>query len=96
MILCYGQDLITRILTPIHIWRCTGDFEQAKAFTEKYSAVNDHFLKIRKIIIDVNIPRRLELYHNLEIGTDSNINIKQYSDSLEGIINSYVDRYFIF
>ena len=68
MILCYGQDLISRILTPIHIWRCTGNFEQAKTFFDKYSAVNDHYLKIRKIIMDISIPRRLELFHNLEIG----------------------------
>ena len=92
MILCYGQDLISRILTPIHIWKCSGDAEQAKLFTEKYSHVNEFFLKIRKLICDINIPRRLELFHNLELTTDGNICIKQYPDSLEGIINSYVER----
>jgi dipeptidyl-peptidase-3 len=92
MILCYGQDLVSRILTPIHIWRCTGDAEQAKVFSDKYSAVNDFYLKIRKIICDISIPRRLELFHNLEMGIDGNIIIKHYPESLEGIINSYVDR----
>ena len=92
MILCYGQDLISRILTPIHIWKCTGDSAQAKLFTEKYSAVNEFFLRVRKIICDISIPHRLELYHNLEIGNDANVTIKNYPETLEGIINSYVDR----
>jgi dipeptidyl-peptidase-3 len=92
MILCYGQNLISRILTPIHIWKCTGDAESAKAFCEKYSSVGDQFLKIRKIIMDTSIPRRLELYHNLELTEEKNVVIKLYPETLEGIINSYVDR----
>lgn len=92
MIICYGQDLVSRILTPIHIWKCTGDAEEAKKFYDKYSTVNDYFLKIHKIICDINIPRRMELFHNLEMGTDGNVSIKQYPESMEGIINSYVDR----
>lgn len=93
MILCYGQTLLSRILTPIHIWKCTGDVESAKAFTEQYSSVPDQFLKIRKIIVDTNIPRRLELFHNLEMATDKSITIKTYPETFEGIINSFVDRY---
>ena len=92
MLLCYGQDLVSRMLTSLHVWKCTGDYEEARLFTEKYSSVNDYFLKIRKIICDMNIPRRLELFCNLEISNDSEVTIKHYPDSLEGIINSYVDR----
>lgn len=92
MVLCYGQDLLNRITTMLHIWKCTGNYQEAKLFTEKYSQVNDYYLKIRKIITDINIPRRLELFANLEISNDSEVTIKQYPDSLEGIINSFVDR----
>jgi dipeptidyl-peptidase-3 len=92
MILCYGQNIVSRILTPIHIWKCTGDSEPAKAFVENYSSVPDHFLKIRKIIIDSNIPRRLELYFNFELDEEKNVTIKSYPETQEGIINSFVDR----
>jgi len=92
MILCYGQDLVSRILTPLHIWKCTGDSETAKNFSAKYSTVDENFLKIRKLIMDISIPRRLELFHNLEICSEFDVNIKSYPESLEGIINSYVDR----
>jgi hypothetical protein len=95
MILCYGQNIVSRILTPIHIWKCTGDSESAKAFVENYSTVPDLYLKIRKIINDTNIPRRLELYYNLEIDEEKNVTIKSYPETHEGIIYSFVDRYII-
>ncbi len=93
MILCYGQEIVTKILTNIHVWKCTGDFKSAKEFSDKHSQVSDFFLKIRQIIIDSAIPRRLELYHNIEMDENNQIKIKTYSESLEGIINSFVDRY---
>lgn len=91
MLLCYGQEIVTRMLTSLHIWRCTGDLESAKAFYDKHSTVNEHFLKIRKIIVDVQIPRRLVLNHNLSLD-DTNVTIESYPESLEGIIESFVDR----
>jgi dipeptidyl-peptidase-3 len=81
-------------MTHIHIWKCTGDVEEAKKFSNKYSMVNENFLKIRKIISDNSPPIRLQLYFNLEIDNNQEVTIKQYPESLEGIINSFVDRYF--
>jgi dipeptidyl-peptidase-3 len=92
MILIYGQELVTKILVPLHIWRCTGDIDEARPFIEKYSQVNESFLKIQKVIKENEIPRRLELYYNLNIDNNSNVSIDEYPATLEGIINSFVDR----
>lgn len=93
MILIYGQELVNRILVPLHIWRCTGDVQSARPFIEKYSSVNEYFLKIRKVIIEHQIPRRLELFNNLVLDINSmNVSLQKYPDTLEGIINSFVDR----
>ena len=94
MIICYGQEIVIKILTYLHIWKCTGDIESAKSFYDKYSIVNEYFLKIIKKLKYNQFSKYLELYHNLDIDMDQNINIIDYPVTLEGIINSYVDRYF--
>lgn len=93
MILCYGHEIVSKILSYLHIWKCTGNIEEARPFWEKYSQVNEYFLKIRKIIQDNDFPRRLFLYHNLNIDEELNVTVEYYPDTLEGIIKSFVDRY---
>ena len=92
MIIYYGQELVNRILTPIHIWKCTGNSVDAKAFVQKYSAVNEKFLKIKKIIEEYKTPRRLELNHNIIIDENMNVEIEEYPETMEGIIKSFVNR----
>lgn len=92
MLLCYGQDIVSRILTPIHIWRCTGNSNEAREFFNKYSSVNDYFLKIRKVILETEVPRRLELNHNLKIDSNCNVTLEEYPLTPEGIINSFIHR----
>jgi dipeptidyl-peptidase-3 len=92
MIIYYGQDVVNRILTPLHIWKCTGNAKDARAFVQKYSAVNDYFLKIKKILDDYKIPRRLELNQNLFIDEHVNVVVEEYQETMEGIIKSFVNR----
>lgn len=93
MILCYGNELVTKMLQDIHVWMCTGDIYQASQFFEKYSLVNEKFLKIKKLIKENFIPRRLCLFDNLELNeSNMTVDIKEYPDTMEGIIQSFVDR----
>ena len=92
-IMKHGKALVEKILTHLHIYKATGDFENAKIFYDKYSTVNDYYLKIRDILIANETPRRLELYHNLKVNDDKTISIVEYPETLEGVIESFVDRY---
>ena len=82
-----------KILTHLHIYKATGDFENAKIFYDKYSAVDEYYLKIRDILIANETPRRLELNHNLKMNDDKTISIVEYPETVEGLIESFVDRY---
>ena len=95
MIICYGQEIVSKILLNLHIWKCTGDYDSAKSFYDKYSVVNEYFVKLIKIIKINRYSKNLELYNNLEIDLDKNIQIIDYPVTMEGIINSYVDRYIL-
>ena len=94
MIIFYGRDIVQELLIKIHIWKCTGNYERAKKFIEKYLEVNDDFLKIRKKICESKYFYRYYLYHNLKKSdSDNTITIQEYPETMEGIIQSYVERY---
>lgn len=88
----YGKELIRKILLNLHIWKCTCDVESANEFYEYYSKVDEKFTKIRKICCDNEKPRRIELNHNLIIENDD-VKVIEYPETLENVIQSFVDRY---
>ena len=92
-ILEYGQELVGQILLRLHIWKCTADSESAKEFYAHHSEVSEFFLRVRKITCDNEKPRRLELNHNLKLDENNNVVLVEYPETVEGIIESYVDRY---
>jgi len=84
--------MLTKMIVPIHIWRSTGDFTSAKEFYDKYSVVDESFYKVREFIVENNSINRRSLQYNLVADKDNNITVKKYNQSLEGIIESFVDR----
>ena len=92
-IIKHGKALVEKILTHLHIYKATGDFENGKIFYDKYSAVDEYYLKIREIVIANETPRRLELNHNLKMNDDKTTSIVEYPETAEGIIQSSVDRF---
>lgn len=54
-------ESLKAFLRKLHIYKSIGDFEEAAKFFNHYSEVDDLMLKLRKIVIDNKIPRRLEL-----------------------------------
>ena len=92
-ILIYGKELLSKIMTKIHIWKCTGDVENASNFINNYSQLDEKFLKIKKIVEKNNTTVTLFLFHNLIKDEDGNISYKEYKENLLGIIESNLDRF---
>ena len=92
-ILIYGKQLLSKIMVKIHIWKCTGDVENASKFINSYSEIDDRFLKIKQIIAKKSRTISLFLFHNLIMDENGTVNYKEYKDSLEGIIESNIDRF---
>lgn len=93
MILCYGHELVTRIIIPLQIWMSTGNNEEASMFFDKYSQIPEDYLKIKKILNENFIPSRLHLFDNLELDElTQNVSVREYPETIEGIIHSFVDR----
>jgi hypothetical protein len=85
--------MVTRMIIPIQIWMSTGNNEEAAMFFDKYSQVPEQYLKIKKLLNENFIPRRLQFFDNLELDDQTqNVYIKEYPETIEGIIQSFVDR----
>lgn len=71
-----------------------GDFEAAKAMFDHYSRVDEQMLRAREIVIAHKKPRPLTLQPNmfLDVTTGEPV-YKGYEASLEGLVQSYVERY---
>lgn len=93
MILCSGNEILAKLLTKLHIWKCLGDVDSTKNFIKEYSIVDEKFLKIKKLIDKNIIPKKFFLYNNLFQSDDGSIIYKEYPDDLEGFIESNIDRY---
>ena len=92
-ILIYGKELLSKLMIKIHIWKCTGDVENARKCIDKYSEVDEKFLKIKNIVENNNSTISLFLFHNLIMDEDGNVKYKEYKDNLTGIIQSNIDRF---
>jgi len=87
-------EAMSRFLQKLHVFKSMGDFEAGKALFEHYSAVDEQMLKLRKIVIDWKLPRRLELQPNLFFSEGaSSVEYRDYEATQEGIIQSFTDRY---
>lgn len=84
---------MAKFLLKMQVFKSTADVEAATEMFGNYSKVNDKFLEIRKIVIDNKKPRRLELQGNVLKDFAGNISYKTYPETVEGIIQSYVDRF---
>lgn len=86
-------DALSPFLKKLHILKSIGDFDTAKEWFENYMQVDEHFLKIKKIVEDNKLPRRLELQPNLFQEQYGKITYKDYELTHEGVVRSYVERF---
>lgn len=79
-------------LGKLHILKSMGDYDEAKKFFDHYSEVSEEMLKVRQIVLDNKLPRRLELQPNI-FEKDGSIEYKGYDDTLEGVVQSFLERW---
>lgn len=88
-----GRKLIRDFLVILQTYKSSGSVERANKFYEHYSKVEGDFLLMRTIVNDKKKPRRIELNNNLIRYNEESIEPIVYSESFEGIIHSFADRF---
>lgn len=90
----YGHDLVTEMLIKLNVWKATANDKAAREFYYEHSKVNEFMMKIRKIVIEKAPPRGLKINHNIEFNeSQKEFYVKEYEDSCEGLITSYIERF---
>lgn len=89
----YGHDLVSKMLTMLNVWKSTANGESGRNFYNKYSSVNELFLKLREIVIEKSPKRMLTVNHNLKLNSNNEVEVIEYEESYKGIIKSYIDRF---
>lgn len=87
-----GFKSLSDFLAKLHIYKSMGDFDEAKKFFDHYSEVDEEMLRVREIVLANKLPRRIELQPNL-FHKDDKVEYKGYDDTLNGVVQSFLDRW---
>jgi dipeptidyl-peptidase-3 len=91
-ILSHGRPAVERYLQKLHVYKSTADVEAGKALYDDITSVNDWWgTKVRDIVLKNKIPRKVFVQGNTILDGDEVI-LKEYEPTLEGIIQSFVER----
>ncbi|XP_054707334.1 dipeptidyl peptidase 3-like [Uloborus diversus] len=95
-LLTVGKPVIGNFLKRLQLYRATADAKSAKTMYDKYSAVTSEdrcpFLHHREIVMARKRPRIMFVLANT-ILKDGKVHLKNYDSTLEGMIQSWVDRF---
>jgi dipeptidyl-peptidase-3 len=93
-ILSHGKPSISRMVTKIHIWRCTGDIKSCEEFWGPLTSVDDVHLEWRRVVMAHPEPQAMFVQANTFLDNESaqDVRIEVYEETNEGIIRSFAER----
>ncbi|KAI3323189.1 peptidase [Xylariaceae sp. AK1471] len=90
-ILSHGKKALGSMLLRLHMYRCTADVEPCRTYYEELSHVDEEALRWRKTVMANKPPPMLNVQANTFI-EDGEVFLKEYKSSVDGIIQSWVER----
>ncbi|KAJ5719516.1 dipeptidyl peptidase [Penicillium malachiteum] len=91
-ILTHGRAAVEQYLQKLHIYKSTADVEAGKAMYDDITSVDSWWgTKVREVVLKNKVPRKVFVQANTVLEGDKVI-LKEYEPTLEGIIQSYVER----
>ena len=83
-----GRQIIGDLLRHLQQYKSSADSENGVAFYKDHSQVNEHFLKVRKIVLANQKPRRMDMYYELAIENGEVVE-KKAEVSMKGLVESF-------
>jgi dipeptidyl-peptidase III len=90
-ILTHGKPALGRMLLRLHMYRCTANVKECRAYYEELSRVNGQYLEWRKVVLSRKAPPLLYVQANTFL-EDETVMLKEYEPTVKGIIQSWVER----
>lgn len=83
-----GRRVAGSLLQHLQQYKSTADADAGEAFYNKYSKVNEFFLKIREIVLNNQKPRKLDIYDELEV-KEGQVSQKRSKSDLQALVTNY-------
>ncbi|GKZ19007.1 bifunctional diacylglycerol diphosphate phosphatase/phosphatidate phosphatase [Aspergillus brasiliensis] len=90
-VISHGKPSLGRMLLKLHIYRCTADVSNCRAFYEDLSHVDNEALEWRDIVVSKNDPPLVFSQANTYlVGHD--VRLKEYEPTARGVVQSWAER----
>ncbi|KAK4047987.1 hypothetical protein OIV83_005021 [Microbotryomycetes sp. JL201] len=87
-----GKDVMGKLLLEIQIRKSTGDGKGAAEFYKKLTAPSEHWVsELRPLVLAKKLPRKVFVQPRTLV-VDGDVVLKEYPATLEGVIESFVER----
>ena len=84
-------DTLGDFLLNLHTFKCTANFKDGEKFYNDITDVTDDYAKFRDIVLAKKLPRKQLIQANTFL-KDGQVELKEYSESEVGMIQSFYDR----
>ena len=93
-LLALAKPALSELMTRVHVYRCTADVNAVQDLYESITNVDDEWLKIRETILYhiQREPPRIFVQANTFVQEDGSVTVKEYNNTDEGVIQSWVER----
>ncbi|KAK4053216.1 hypothetical protein OIO90_003990 [Microbotryomycetes sp. JL221] len=87
-----GKEVMGKLLLEIQVRKSTGDGKGATEFYKKLTAPSEHWVNnLRPVVLAKKLPRKVFVQPRTII-VDGDVQLKEYPASVEGVIESFVER----
>lgn len=92
-ILSHGRPAVERYLQKLHVYKSTADVHAGTELYQDITSVDDWWgSNVRNVVLSKKVPRKVYVQANTFLGQDDRVWLKEYEPSVEGMIESFVDR----
>lgn len=84
---------LTRPPTPPRTPQSTANFAAGQELYERYSAVDEHWLALREVVLANKKPRQMFVQPNTRVAADGTVELVEYEATVDGIVESFADRF---
>ncbi|KAK9240734.1 peptidase family M49-domain-containing protein [Lipomyces kononenkoae] len=91
-ILSHGRAAVGTYLQKLHVYKSSGDVVRGTELYQDATTVPAELARFRDVVVRKKMPRRQFVQGNTYVGQDGQIEYREYEESPEGMIKSFVER----
>lgn len=87
-----GKPAIGDFLRKLHLYKCSADSVAGIDFYNKATTVVPEIAKLKDVVLEKRLPRKQFIQGNTYIDSNGDVGVKEYQETVEGMIQSFVER----